>query len=147
MTLPSDIILDEHASEDDERTIRKGVSLFGEQYTVPRNWRAISLVLRSADGQAVGGLLGSTIWDWLQIDTLWVCQAERRRGHGRVLVTRAEMLARARGCQNARVDTFEFEARGFYERLGYHVYGELAGFPRGHSHLHLAKRLGDPPAG
>jgi hypothetical protein len=45
------------------------------------------------------------------------------------------------------VDTFDFEARGFYERLGYRVYGELAGFPRGHSHLHLAKRFGESVAG
>jgi ribosomal protein S18 acetylase RimI-like enzyme len=87
------------------------------------------------------------VWDWLQIDTLWVDEAARGRGHGRALVQRAEQIARERGCLNARVDTFDFEARGFYAQLGYRVYGELIGFPHGHSHLHLAKRFGASDAG
>jgi ribosomal protein S18 acetylase RimI-like enzyme len=147
MALPIGTILDERASEDDERTIRNGVSAFGDQYTVPRNWHPVSLVLRGDGGRVIGGLLGSTVWDWLQIDTLWVAESDRGRGYGRALVERAEQIARERGCRNARVDTFDFEARGFYERLGYCVYGELTGFPRGHSHLHLAKRFGETTAG
>ena len=148
MALPTRTAIDEHASEDDMRAIRKGVSVFGDLFTVPRNWRAVNLVLRTGDGdgRVIGGLLGSTVWDWLQIDTLWIDEAERGRGHGRALMARAEQIARERGCPNARVDTFDFEARGFYEKLGYRVYGELAGFPRGHSHLHLAKRLDTPDA-
>jgi GNAT superfamily N-acetyltransferase len=93
MALSPGIILDERALEDDERTIRKGVSAFGDQHTVPRNWRAVTLVLRSDEGRVVGGLLGSTVWDWLQIDTLWVDDAVRGRGHGRALITRAEQIA------------------------------------------------------
>ena len=147
MAPPSRTILDERASEDDERAIRKGVSAFGDQHTAPRNWQPVTLVLRSDDGRVIGGLLGSTVWDWLQIDTLWVDDAARGRGHGRALVARAERVARERGCRNARVDTFDFEARGFYERLGYRVYGELTGFPHGHSQLHLAKRFGESIAG
>jgi len=147
MVRPTGTVLDEQASEDDQRAIRKGVSAFGDQHTAPRNWRPVNLVLRTEDGQVIGGLLGSTVWDWLQIDVLWVAEAERGRGHGRALVERAEQIARERGCFNAIVDTFDFEARGFYERMGYQVYGELPGFPRGHSHLHLAKRFSEPPAG
>lgn len=143
----SGIVLDERASEDDERAIRQGVSAFGDLHIVPRNWRPVTLVLRSDDGRVIGGLLGSTVWDWLQIDTLWVDDAARGRGHGRALVARAEGIARERGCRNSRVDTFDFEARGFYERLGYRVYGELTGFPRGHSHLHLAKQFGESVTG
>jgi ribosomal protein S18 acetylase RimI-like enzyme len=143
-TESADVSLDEHASEADERAIRKGVSEFGDRFTPPRNWRPVTLGLRAADGNIIGGLLGSTTWDWLQIDTLWVAEEFRGRGHGRALVTRAEQIARRHGCRNARVDTFDFEARGFYEKLGYRVYGELHGFPHGHSQLHLAKRFEEP---
>ena len=141
MATPPEGKIDEEPSEDDERAIRRGVSAFGDRHTVPRNWRPVRLALRSGGGRVIGGLLGSTVWDWLQIDVLWVAETDRGQGHGRRLMERAEQIARARGCRNARVDTFDFEARGFYERLGYRVYGELHGFPRGHSHLHLAKRF------
>jgi ribosomal protein S18 acetylase RimI-like enzyme len=112
MTLPNGTVIDEHASEDDERAIRKGLSSFGDQHTAPRNWRPVNLVLRTDDGRVIGGLIGSTVWDWLQIDTLWVAETDRGRRHGRALVERAEQIARERGRQNARVDTFDFEARG-----------------------------------
>jgi len=137
----------ENASEEEERLIRKGVSAFSDLHTAPRNWRPVRLVLRADVGQVIGGLLGSIVWDWLQIDVLWVADAARGRGHGRALLERAEQIARNGGCRNARVDTFDFEARGFYERLGYRVYGELPGFPRGHSHLHLMKTFDDSAAG
>ena len=39
-----------------------------------------------AKGRLLGGLLGSLVWDWLQIDVLWVDAAERGRGYGRALL-------------------------------------------------------------
>ncbi len=139
--------IDDSASEEEERIIRKGVSAFSDLHTTPRNWRAVGLVLRADGGQVIGGLLGSIVWDWLQIEVLWVADGSRGRGHGRALLERAEQIARNGGCRNARVDTFDFEARGFYEKLGYRVYAELPGFPRGHAHLHLTKTFDDSAGG
>jgi hypothetical protein len=51
----------------------------------------------------------------------------------------AEAMAMERGCRGAWLGTFDFQARGFYERLGYVVFAELADFPAGHSHYHLRK--------
>ena len=59
--------------------------------------------------------------------------------HGNL--ARAEEVAVERGCTHARLDTFDFQARDFYERLGYTVYAELPGFPTGHAQLHLRKVL------
>lgn len=38
---------------------------------------------------------------------------------------RAELYAVERGCTNAFLDTFSFQARPFYEKLGYRVFGIL----------------------
>jgi len=38
------------------------------------------------------------------------------------------------------LDTFEFQARGFYERLGYTCFGELKNYPTG-SRFFMSKRL------
>jgi hypothetical protein len=45
----------------------------------------------------------------------------------------AEEEAAARGCHGAWLDTFEFQARGFYERLGYTCFAELGDYPVGSS--------------
>lgn len=46
----------------------------------------------------------------------------------------------ARDCHSAWVDTFSFQARGFYEKLGYTVFGQLD-YPPEHRRFFLEKRL------
>ena len=53
----------------------------------------------------------------------------------------AEARALERGCHSAWVDTFSFQAPGFYPKLGYTVFGELD-YPPGHKRIFLQKRLG-----
>jgi GNAT superfamily N-acetyltransferase len=60
----------------------------------------LHLALRSPERRLLGGLLGSLVWDWLQIDVLWVDAAERDRGYGRALLQRAEEVAQDAGCRH-----------------------------------------------
>jgi GNAT superfamily N-acetyltransferase len=83
-------------------------------------------------GRLVGGLLGQTRWDWLEIEALWVAESHRRTGIGQRLLREAEEAARARGCRHAYLRTYSFQARAFYERQGYRTVGELDGWPPGH---------------
>ena len=86
-----------------------------------------------AGGRLVGGLLGRTRWDWLEIQEVWVAEAHRQMRVGQRLVREAETAARARGCRHAYLRTYSFQALAFYERLGYRVVGELDGWPPGHT--------------
>ena len=76
-------------------------------------------------GSVVAGLAGETYSGWLFIRYLWVSDALRGRGIGRKLMSDAEGRALERGCHSAWVDTFSFQAPGFYPKLGYQVFGEL----------------------
>ncbi len=112
-------------------------------------WRPEPLVLALRDdgGAIVGGLTGMLLWDWLRVDILAVDEGLRGRGWGTRLLAEAEAIAGAAGCRHAWLDTFSFQARPFYERHGYRVFGELADFPRGQARYFLAKDLGGgPPA-
>ena len=57
-------------------------------------------------------------------------------------MARGELISREQGCIGAWVDTFSFQARGFYEGLGYRLAGEINDHPRGGARYFPAKRFG-----
>lgn len=133
--------LHDDMTQEEALFVRQGLAEFANRFTEPRNYQALGIVLRDANGIASGGISGNTIWDWLRVDVLWVPDALRGKGHGHRLLARAEQLARSRGCNFAMLDTFEFEARDFYEAHGYVVQSQTNNFPAGHTHYHLTKVL------
>jgi ribosomal protein S18 acetylase RimI-like enzyme len=54
----------------------------------------------------------------------------------------AEEEARKQGCAYAYVATISFQARGFYEKQGYVVWGVQENYPPGHPRFFLSKELG-----
>jgi GNAT superfamily N-acetyltransferase len=78
----------------------------------------------------------------LFIDHLVVPEASRGEGLDTRLVHLAEREAKGRNCINVWLKTFEFKARGFYEKLGYACFGQLTGYPSGFSRFFMQKPLG-----
>jgi ribosomal protein S18 acetylase RimI-like enzyme len=107
----------------------------------------LAIFVRDAAGVLRGGLYG---WTWggvLEVNLLWVHEAERGRGLGSRLLAMAEAEGRARGASMAVLDTHSFQAPDFYRRHGYEVYAILEGYPAGHSKLYFRKRLLPEQAG
>ena len=121
-----------------EQIVRSLVS-HNDAQAAPQRQQTLNVVARQGE-QLVGGLLGFTNWGWLSVHILWVAQELRGRGVGRQLLLAAEAEARARGCCHAHLNTFSFQALGFYERLGYRVFGQLEDYPAGHTKYYLQKR-------
>ena len=94
-------------------------------------------------GTLLGGLTGRppSLRAWLEISTLWVHDAHRGQGIGRGLAERAEEEARRRRCHYARLATSTFQAPGFYEKLGYILYGKLEDCPPGDTSLYYRRNL------
>ena len=134
------ITVEEQPSDDDARAVVMGLVAYNDGHAPPEGAARLVLLLHDADGTLKGGLLGYTHWNWLFVSHLWVHDQLRGRGLGRELLGRAEAEAAARGCRNAHLDTFSFQARGFYESLGYQVFGTLDDYPPGHSRYFLHKR-------
>jgi len=111
------------------------------QHAAGLNARPVEIAVRSSDNQLVGGLLGSTAWEWLIIDMLWVADEIRSQGLGATLLEQAEQQAKLLGCTAARTETFDFQALPFYKKHGYKVYAELNDFPAGHTEYQLRKQL------
>lgn len=126
---------------EDVQTLSRELGAYNERHAGRENSRRITAFLRDHDRKVLGGFYGYTHWGWLFVSHLWVCAALRNKGYGRALMRAAEQEARAHGCTHAYVDTFDFQARGFYEKLGYEVFGKLDDFPEGHVRYYLKKRL------
>jgi ribosomal protein S18 acetylase RimI-like enzyme len=95
-------------------------------------------------GELAGGLTALTWARWLHVDLLWVAEAHRGAGLGKRLLGQAERLAREeRGCGYARLETWDFQAPGFYRGRGYEVVGRVEEYPPGATEFLLVKLLGD----
>jgi SAM-dependent methyltransferase/GNAT superfamily N-acetyltransferase len=105
----------------------------------------LAIFIRDPEDRIAGGVVGFTYWNWLAIDFLWVREDLRGKGYGGRLLSAAEKEAQARGCHQALVDTFDFQAPGFYTRHGFEQYGALDGFAGVHKRLYFRKQLGLGP--
>lgn len=94
------------------------------------------------DGNIIGGIIaGMYCWNCVYIDALWVADDYRGRDLGSKLIQAVEACGRRKGAYLFHLDTFDFQAKGFYEKLGYAVFGVLEDCPRGHNRYYLKKHL------
>lgn len=133
--------IDDQVTEADELAVIRGLREFNEARLGPKNDSRVRFVVRGADGSVLGGLIGEVRWKWLYVSKLWVSDAARGKGFGTRLLQAAEDVARKRGCTDVSLDTFEFQAKPFYEKLGYQLFGTLEGFPPGYRQFYLTKKL------
>ena len=102
---------------------------YNESKAGPSHNRPLAVVLRDRDQVVVGGMWGATGYGWLFTQYLVVPASMRGHGIGTEVMQRAEQEAIARGCHSAWLDTHEFQAKAFYEGLGYVAFRRAARLP------------------
>ena len=135
------IVVEPGAPEADSRAVRVGLYEYNKAAT-GLAIHSFGAYLRDGEGQVSGGVLGR-IWDnWLFVATVWIADELRGRGYGRELMLQVETYAKERGCRHAHLDTFSYQARPLYEKLGYTLFGQLDDYPQGHTKYFMKKELG-----
>ncbi len=129
----------------DEAAVLDGLRSYNTEAAGPGGHQAMALLLRDGTGRAIGGLTGRIGYGWLFVQLLHVPAELRGQGHGRALMQQAEAFAQARQLTGVWLDTFSFQARPFYEKLGYTVFGTLHDHPVGGARYFLSKRLDGAP--
>jgi GNAT superfamily N-acetyltransferase len=89
----------------------------------------------------IGGLWGADDFGWAFIIYLYVPPVLRGQRIGQRLVREAEAIALRRGMVGVWLNTLDFQARGFYEKLGYDVFGELESAEAAAGQFFLNKRF------
>jgi GNAT superfamily N-acetyltransferase len=118
-----------------------GIHNYNEQQAGKTQHKPLCFVLRAPDQKIVGGLIGSTYWNWFYIDLLFAKEELRGLGYGHRLLEHAENEARKRGAKHVYLDTFSFQAPDFYRQHGYQNFGELRDFPAGHQRYFFTNQL------
>ncbi len=139
----ANIVMQPYAAGDVVETVNRGIQTHASAAIgLPEQmWFAGNFFLKSEAGEILGGALGNTWGLWLYVSDVWVDPSLRGKGYATKLMTAIEHLAVERGCLNSFLDTFSFQARPLYEKLGYKVFGTLENHPKGHTHYFLKKTL------
>ena len=139
--LRSDLILETEPRPEDIRFLEERLYDFNTQTTGITDGELFGFFIRAANGSPVGGVYGWTWGGTCYVRYLFVPEEMRRQGQGTRLMCAVEAEAKARNCQQIMLETFDFQAPGFYQKLGFDVIGGVADYPRGHRYLTLIKRL------
>jgi GNAT superfamily N-acetyltransferase len=100
------------------------------------------LVKDPGSGKILGGISGRTSLGLMFIDLVYLPDALRGADIGTRMLALAEEEARRRGCRAGVLYTISFQAPGFYQRMGWRIFGEVPCDPPGASRIFLTKDFG-----
>jgi GNAT superfamily N-acetyltransferase len=133
--------LEASPKQEEIQLISRGLTAHALPSTKVPGFKTLAVFMRDESGQVVGGVWGQINWNWLYVSVLWLSNKLRGSGYGRRIMAELGQAARAQGCEQAHLDTFSFQARPFYEALGYEVFAVLEDYPRGYKKYFMKKRL------
>ncbi len=143
-----DIIASTDPDDRGRRALLDLIETYNDAQTgLPDPGQKLALLIHDpVTGEVRGGLRAISYYGWMFIELLVLDESLRGQGLGTRLMREAEAEARRRGLIGIWLDTFSFQARPFYERLGYRVFGQLDDFPPGGGRFWLSKKLDAGPA-
>ncbi len=89
----------------------------------------------------IGGAIGFVEYNWYFLDLLYIDEEYRNRNIGTNLIKEIEKFALEEHLTGVRMETWNFQAKGFYEKNGYSVFGEIKDCPPGTIDYHLKKEF------
>ncbi len=137
----STIYLTDNSDDAIKQAITQPLVRFNTKHAGKSNHRVLAIPVEDKNKKIIGGLYGKMSFQWLFIELLFVPESMRGTGVGKKLVQMAEKEAMKRGCHSVWVDTYEFQAKEFYEKMQYQEFGELPNYPNGYSRFFLQKSL------
>ena len=76
-------------------------------------------------------------YNWAHIYMTWVDEKYRGKGLGSQIMDMVIQYAHENNLTGIKTETWDFQARGFYEKKGFKVYGKLENHPKGITEFYL----------
>lgn len=132
--------LDCNPTLNDIDVIQKGINEFNNNQ-LGESPKEFCIYLRDDSNVIHGGLFAVSFSDSIHIVLMWLDEGLRNQGHGSKLLKAAEKEGIKRGCSYSFVDTFSFQAEGFYKKHGYLPIGTINTALFNHYRIFLKKEL------
>ena len=111
-------------------------------FTQDPSFVSINRVIKGVNGEIAAGINSILYcWNCLYIDVLWVKEEFREEGYGSILLNEVEKISKEKGCKLIHLDTFDFQAKDFYLKNGYEVFGVLDDCPLEHKRYYMKKNI------
>ena len=132
------------SSDDESNAISDAIMHFNAEkvpFTQKETPIFINYVIKEQENIIAG--INALIYHWgmLCIDELFVAETHRNKKLGSYLLHKVEEEAKLLGATLAHLDTFDFQAKDFYLKAGYEIFGVLKDCPPEHQRFYLKKIL------
>ena len=102
----------------------------------------LDFAAKDAKGTLLGGIQAYRVnWGICHIELLYIHEDYRYQGIASSLLKHVENIARDNHCYLSHLDTFDFQAKDFYLKQNYQIFGILENAPKGHNRYYMKKDL------
>jgi GNAT superfamily N-acetyltransferase len=111
-------------------------------FTQTNDFIRLNFHIKDKSGLVIAGINSLMYcWGMLYIDVLFVDENQRGQQLGSLLLSKVEAEARSMGANLSHLDTFDWQAKDFYIKHGYEIFGVLDDCPPGHKRYYMKKSL------
>ena len=102
----------------------------------------LNFTIKNGDEVIAGLCADVSIWKILYLSVFFVEENDRHQGLGAILLNKVEEKAKQLCATLSHLDTFDWQAKDFYIKHGYEVFGVLDDCPKGQKRYYMKKVLG-----
>jgi GNAT superfamily N-acetyltransferase len=128
-------------SEAVAKAVEDGLSAFNNRIVGSTAPIPVQIAVRDDSGTIRGGIVARIWLDTLYVNLVWIDDALRGHGHGKAMMEMVEAEGRKHGATQVWLNTLSWQARPFYEQLGYACFGEMPVANGKHKRYFLQKAL------
>ena len=137
-----DIVIPDAPNDTHRDIVWNALVEYNDSQVGPSGFQPLAILVNDpVTGEPAGGLWGKTAYNWCFVELFVIPKQCRGQDLGSKVLAQAETIARERGCTGLWLDTYWFQAREFYEKQGYEVFGTLPDYPHGGPRYFLKKNL------
>lgn len=140
-TMTFQLSFEEKPHPDDIQVLSHGIMDHAQKKKGFNPLEFFAFFIRDSSNAVVGGCNGCTLYGCLFIDQLWVSDSLRNQGWGTQLMRAALSYGEKKGCTFATVNTMDWEALGFYQKLGFKIEFARHGFQKNSVFYFLRKEF------
>lgn len=111
-------------------SIKTGLIGFNREFGTEDYINPLVVFAKDEFGRSVGGAMFCIQYTSCYIHLFWIEADSRGKGLGRAVFDAIVQECTGAGVTDMFLDTFSFQNKGFYERLGFKTVGCLANYPK-----------------